>query len=433
MKRFKTEKGINFEAFSPPKKINFKEFNLENGLHCILYKDNNNPIVAVTLGYKVGSKDEESDKKGIAHLFEHMMFQGSAHLDKNGHFLEVMRSGGVCNAFTMQDVTVYYEIMPSHNLEMSLWLESERMSSLNVSEENLTNQKNVVIEEKKQVYDNAPYGSTLENIFNNVFKGSNYEITVIGETKDIESFTVDEAKDFHDNYYSPENAVLVVAGDIEYDNAELLIRKYFSDIDKKNNKERKKNDVPVMKEDREIVIHDNVQLPVLNICFQIPKSGRKENYALEFFCEILANNKSSRLYKKLVYEEKSVRSIRAFMYVLEDGGVFIIKAMINPGIDPEKIKNEIFDSIRDMVDNGITDEEFMKIKNQIEFENTIKFLKLHNITVETVFNYFYFGDTGRINSEVDKYLSVTKDSVIEAVKEFILQNKKLTLIYLPKK
>ncbi|MEO8666772.1 MAG: pitrilysin family protein, partial [Ignavibacteria bacterium] len=236
MKRYKTATGSNTDLLTPQKSIDFREFDLPNGLHCILYKDNKNPIVNVTVGYKVGSKDEDENKKGIAHLFEHMMFQGSDNIQKNEHFKYVMKSGGICNAFTMQDVTVYYDLMPSNNLEMSLWLESERMNSLNISEDNLLNQKNVVIEEKKQVHDNAPYGTTFKNVFANVFRGSGYESAIIGEIEDIQSFSVKEATDFHNSYYSPENSVLIVAGDIDYDTAEKLIRKYFADIKVKSPK-----------------------------------------------------------------------------------------------------------------------------------------------------------------------------------------------------
>ncbi|MBK8550586.1 MAG: insulinase family protein [Ignavibacteria bacterium] len=432
MKKYKTSLGSNTDALLSGKKIDFKEYKLSNGLHCILYKDNINPIVNVTVGYKVGSKDEDVNKKGIAHLFEHMMFQGSDNIKKNEHFQYVMKSGGVCNAFTMNDATVYYEMMPANNLEIALWLESDRMNSLNISEENLTNQKNVVIEEKKQVYENAPYGSSFHNIFKNVFSGSNYESPVIGFTDDINSFTVEEAMNFHDTYYSPKNAVLMISGDINYTDAENLINKYFGNIEKNKDISRKENHIKEMKKDVELEVHDNVQLPVLNICFQTPKSGEKGNYAMEYLTEIIANNKSSRLYKKLVYEKQLVKYIKAFKYSLEDSGILIIKAMINPGANVGEIKNEIFQSINDLRENGLSDEEFQKIKNQIEFENTVKYLKIQNISVETIFNYLYFKNTGRINDEIQRYLSVTKQDVINAVNDYVLSKNKLVLTYLPK-
>lgn len=432
MKKYKTSLGSNTDVLVSGKKIDFKEYKLSNGLHCILYKDNMNPIVNVTVGYKVGSKDEDINKKGIAHLFEHMMFQGSDNIKKNEHFQYVMKSGGVCNAFTMNDATVYYEMMPANNLEMALWLESDRMNSLNISEENLTNQKNVVIEEKKQVYENAPYGTSFHNIFKNVFSGSNYESPVIGFTDDINSFTVEEAMNFHSTYYSPKNSVLMISGDFNYPDAENLISKYFGNIEKNKDIIRKENHIREMEKDIELEVRDNVQLPVLNICFQTPKSGEKGNYAVEYLTEIIANNKSSRLYKKLVYEKQLVKYIKAFKYSLEDSGILIIKAMVNPGANVGDIKNEIFQSINDLSENGLSDEEYQKIKNQIEFENTVKYLKIQNISVETIFNFLYYENTARINDEIQRYLSVTKQDVINAVNDYVLSKNKLILTYLPK-
>ncbi|MEP7146253.1 MAG: pitrilysin family protein [bacterium] len=432
MKRYKTATGSSIESITYPKKIHFKEFDLNNGLHCILHKDNRNPIVNVTVAYKVGSKDENVNKKGIAHLFEHLMFQGSDNVKKNEHFNYVMKSGGVCNAFTMHDMTVYFELMPSNSFEISLWLESERMNSLNISEDNLLNQKNVVIEEKKQIHDNAPYGTTIKNIFENIFRGSGYESAVIGEVSDINSFSSEEAMNFHNNYYSPENSVLMVSGDIDYDNAEKLIRKYFTGIEKQNTIIRKKNNIVCLSEDIDLQVYDNVQLSFLNLCYQIPPIGNKSNYSLDYLGEIIANNKSSRLYKKLVYEKKFLKSIKAVKYELEDAGIFLLRAMINPGVDVEDIKNEIFKVINDLAEQGCTDEEFQKVKNQIEFDNTVKHIKLQNISIETIFNYHYFKDTNRINSEMNKYLSVTKQDIKNSVNDFIKNKNKLILTYLPK-
>ena len=431
LKKFKTSNGSNTDVIISSKKIDFKEFDLPNGLHCILFKDDKNPVVNVTVGYKVGSKDEEVNKKGIAHLFEHLMFQGSKNVPKNEHFNHVMKAGGVCNAFTMNDATVYFDMMPANNLETALWLESDRMNSLDLTEENLSNQKNVVIEEKKQVFDNAPYGTTIENIFKNVFQGSGYETSVIGEAEDIRSFTVNEAMNFHNSYYSPGNSVLLLSGDFEYPDAEKLISKYFSGIKKESKINRKKNNIKELVKDIELEVYDNVQLPVLNICYQIPKAGSFESYVFDYLTEVLANNKSSRLYKKLVYEKQLLKSISAGKYILEDKGILIISAMINPGVSVDDIKNEIFLAIKELSENGCTDDEFQMIKNQIEFQNTFKYLKVQKISIETIFNYLYFKDISRINDEIRKYLSVAKQDVINIVDELMIKKNKLILTYLP--
>lgn len=433
MKRFKSSTGGNSTLVKSSQKIDLKEFKLPNGLQCYLYKDNFNPIINLSIGYKVGSKDEVPNKRGLAHFFEHMMFQGSENVKKNEHFENVLKSGGVCNAFTMFDGTIYYDVMPSNNLETTLWLESDRMISLNITEENMANQKKVVIEEKKQVTENVSYGTTNENIFKNVFKDSGYEIPIIGEADDINSFTVEEAKNFHEKYYSPGNAVLMISGDIDYDNAEKLVTKYFSGIFKNNNIQRKKNVINEMTEDISMEVYDNVQLPVLNLCYLIPETGSMENYPLDYLIEIMASGKSSRLYRKLVYEQKLVKSVKMFPITLEDAGVLIIKTMINPGTDINEVEKVIYNELGLFASNGITDEEFEKVRNMIEFQFTAKYQKIENVSLETLLNYLYHKDVDRINNEVENYLAVTKQDVQNSVENLILNKKRFKLTYLPEK
>lgn len=433
MKRFKSSTGGNSTLVKSSQKIDLKEFKLPNGLQCYLYKDNFNPIINLSIGYKVGSKDEVPNKRGLAHFFEHMMFQGSENVKKNEHFENVLKSGGVCNAFTMFDGTIYYDVMPSNNLETTLWLESDRMISLNITEENMANQKKVVIEEKKQVTENVSYGTTNENIFKNVFKDSGYEIPIIGEADDINSFTVEEAKNFHEKYYSPGNAVLMISGDIDYDNAEKLVTKYFSGISKDNNIQRKKNVINEMTEDISMEVYDNVQLPVLNLCYLIPETGSMENYPLDYLIEIMASGKSSRLYRKLVYEQKLVKSVKMFPITLEDAGVLIIKTMINPGTDVNEVEKVIYNELGLFASNGITDEEFEKVRNMIEFQFTAKYQKIENVSLETLLNYLYHKDVDRINNEVENYLAVTKQDVQNSVENLILNKKRFKLTYLPEK
>ena len=411
--------------------MSFEEFTLENGLHCIMYKDNSNPIVNVTVGYKVGSKDERKGFYGIAHLFEHMMFQGSENIKKNEHFGHVLRLGGSCNAFTMQDMTVYFDTLPSNNLETALWLESDRMNFLDISEENLENQKNVVLEEKKQVFDNAPYGNMFNDIFRNLFKGSGYGHSIIGTEEDIKSFTVKGAADFHKMFYSPCNAVLVISGDIEYKNTEKLVRKYFGGLRRKCDIERVPN-VFVPLEKNIIEDHyDNIQLPAINICYQIPGVGSHEQYAFEYFSEIMANSESSRLYKKFVYDEQLAKSIRIMNYTIEDKGALIIRAYVNPGIDINDLRNRIMAEIEVFANEGCTDEEFEKVRNGLEFVAIAKHLKIENISVETVFNQLYFGNPLMINEVTEKLLSVRKEEIQNTVKEYVLQANSVLINYLP--
>lgn len=413
------------------KLLDFHEFDLPNKLHCALYKDSSLPVINVSVGYKVGSKDEEFNKKGIAHLFEHLMFQGSANVKKNEHFEYIIKSGGINNAFTMQDATLYYNILPSSKLEMGLWLESDRMNSLDLTEENLSNQKKVVIEEKKQNYDNAPYGTMFNNILKNTLKNSNYESPLIGFEDDINSFTVNEAVDFHNSFYSPQNSILMITGDIDIENAKENIYKYFSGIEKNGNIERKENKIEEVKENINIDLYDHIQLPLFCQAYQLPKAGSKEEYSMEFFAEIISNNKSSRLYKKLVYERKMLQSVNVFPYMLKDAGVLLFQAMYNPKINSGDVKKAIEDEINELVSKGITDEEFETVRNQIEFKFTAKYSKLINVSIDSSFKYIYFNDVKSVNDQVSKFLSVSKQDVVNSVNEYLLKKNSVSITYLP--
>lgn len=412
--------------------IDFIEFNLDNGLHCILHKDITNPIVNITVGYRVGSRDEIPGKKGVAHLFEHLMFQGSANVKKGEHFEFVQRAGGNCNAFTNQDMTVYYENLPSNHLETGLWLESDRMNSIDLSEENIQNQKSVVIQEKMQNYDNAPYGTTFVNILKNVFKGSSYEISTIGNEDDINSFKKSEAEEFHFKYYSPANASLLISGDINYSETEKLIKKYFGNIKKGGAVNREFAYPEIMISDIRQIVSDNISLPVLYICYPIPEAGSNEEYTLEYFTNIVANNRSSRLFKNLVYEKKLLKEIHASKFQLQHSGVFVFSVVAYPDGDMNKIEKEILSEVNYFTQNGITDKEYAKIKNKLDYGFNIRFLTLQNIGRDLFENWFYFNDAGRINSELGKYLNVKKEDVINSVKKYLTDTPKLFLTYIPK-
>lgn len=414
-------------------KLNFEEFTLPNKLHCVLYKNSSNPLVNVTLGYKVGAKDEASSQYGAAHLFEHLMFEGSANVGKNLHAKIVMDCGGRPNAFTMQDATVYFEDLPSNHLETALWLESDRMNGINLSEENVANQKNVVLEEKKQRYDNAPYGTFLEKIMGNIFKGTLYEHTTIGREEDIKNFSVTDAVDFHTKFYSPANAELVVCGDIDYDNTRKLIEKYFGDINKEKEIIRLPNSAPELESDINVTVEDNVVLEKFYIAYKIPKAGTKEEYVLDYFTKLFFNNKSSAIYKKLVYEKQLLKSIGAYKLSLLDSGVYIILGTLNPGKSREEAEQIIFDEMQSFINNEVSDYQIEKIRNELEFTNVSKLMSLNLIAKATVFNRIYFNDANRLNNELSEYNSVTKEDLKNTVGKYFVNAKKLRLNYIPKK
>ncbi|MFC2092975.1 M16 family metallopeptidase [Bacteroidota bacterium] len=414
--------------------LEFEEFDLQNNLHCILHKDNSKPLVNILVGYKVGSKDEPEKKKGIAHLFEHLMFQGSKNIKKNEHPAIIQNAGGICNAGTMQDFTFYFDSLPMNQLETGLWLESDRMISLDLSKENLENQKKVVIEEKHSQIDNAPYGTVFLNIFKEVFRGSKYEWGIIGNEKDIESFTTEEAVRFHKEYYSPGNSVLLISGDIDYGNIKDLVSKYFGSITKGNSIRRAENVVSTHMEDKQLTFHDNITLPAIYICYIIPKAGSEEEFTLDYFSNIIANNESSRLYKKLVYEKKLVKSINALKYQLEDAGIFVVDAMAFPETDLKEVENAIFEEINQFTSPaGINKREFEKVRNAIELEHNFKYLTNQSINFEALINWMYFKEKDFVNKKLERFLRVSIEDMIDSVKKYIIDKEKIVTTYLPKK
>lgn len=415
------------------KKLIFEEFSLPNKLHCVLHKNTSNPLVNVTLGYKVGAKDENPGQYGVAHLFEHLMFEGSKNIAKSEHQKIVMECGGRTNAFTMQDATVYYEDVPANFLETALWLESDRMLGINLTEENLENQKKVVLEEKLQRYDNAPYGTFLAKTMQNIFPGSLYEHTTIGEAEHIKNFSIEDAQEFHHNYYSPANAELLISGDIDIENTKKIIEKYFGGINKANGIIRKQNEFKELTENIEEVIEDNVMLEKFYIAFKIPGAGSNEEFILEYFTKLVFNNKSSRLYKLLVYDKMLLKNISSFKFSIQDAGVYIIIGTVNPGKSSEEANKIILDEIKAFSENEIKDYDMEKIRNELEFSQINKLISLNRINVAGVFNRMYFKDINKINEELSRYNSVTKEDLKNTIKKYFTEAKKVTLNYIPKK
>ncbi|MCF8267962.1 MAG: insulinase family protein, partial [Ignavibacteriales bacterium] len=308
-------------VFAEEKKIEFEQYKLDNGLNVILHQDNSTPIVAVTIMYHVGSKNEDPKRTGFAHFFEHLMFEGSKNIDRGGYDKIVQKAGGTLNANTSFDRTFYYQILPANQLELGLWLESERLLHLKIDSIGVETQRKVVKEEKKQRLDNQPYGSLLEKTFANAYKVHPYRWTPIGSAQYIDDATLDEFLEFYKTYYVPNNATLSIAGDIDIDDAKDLIEKYFSDIPSGQRKMLRPEIVepPMEKEVKEIV-YDNVQLPLIVNAYHIPAQGTDDYYALSMLTTLLSGGKSSRLYKELVDNKQVALQAGSIPFALEDPG-----------------------------------------------------------------------------------------------------------------
>lgn len=414
-------------------RINFIEYDLPNGLHVILHEDHSAPIVAVDIWYHVGSKNEDPERTGFAHLFEHMMFQGSANVKKAEHMAYIQKAGGTFNGSTNWDRTNYFQVVPSNQLELVLWLESDRMMSLNVNQENLDNQREVVKEERRWRVDNRPYGTQWEETFKRLFKVHPYRWPVIGYIEHLNAATLDEVKRFFDTYYVPNNAVLVIAGDIDVEKTKKLIQRYFGDIPRGKYEIKRPNVAePPMTQQIKDTIYDNIRLPAVFMAFKIPKSGEREFYALDLLSNILGSGRSSRLYKKLVYEKKIAQRINVYAIGMEDAGIFKIDAYCSIGHTPEEVEREIWSEIEKLYKESVDEKELQKVKNQKESETILSYQTVLNKADQLAYYYVIHKNTNKINEELGEILSITRGEIHQAASKYLVPENSVVLYYLPK-
>lgn len=421
-------------VFPQSPKINFVEYDLANGLHIILHQDNSNPIIAVTVTYHVGSKNEQSDRTGFAHFFEHLMFEGSEYI-KRGEFDKIVQNaGGNSNAFTSFDQTGYFLEFPSNQLELALWLESERMLHAKIDSVGVETQRNVVKEERRLRYDNQPYGTLMENIFKYSYTVHPYHWTPIGSLQYIDNAKIDEFKDFYKTFYVPNNAVLSIAGDIDINKTKELINKYFNDIPKGKKEIYRPNVVEPQKtsEVREVV-YDNIQLPLVAQAYHIPAQGTDDYYALTMLTNLLSSGESSRLYKELVDNKKLALTVNSFPMSLEDPGLFMTYAIANAGVSADTLEKAIDEEIQKVKDNLISENEFTKLKNQIESSFINDKNEVLNIAFSLANYYLFFNDTNLINTELDRYNKVTREDIKSVANKYLTKENRTVLYYLPKK
>ncbi|HEB62362.1 MAG TPA: insulinase family protein [Bacteroidetes bacterium] len=416
------------------KKINFVEYDLSNGLHVILHEDHTTPIVAVSVMYHVGSKNEKPDRTGFAHFFEHLMFEGSKYVKRGEYDRYLQNVGGMNNANTTQDRTFYYEVLPSNNIELALWLESERMLHAKVDSVGIETQREVVKEEKRQRIDNRPYGTIWKEAFGHAYKVHPYKWPVIGSMDDLNAATEKDYKDFYNTFYVPNNAILSIAGDINISETMKMITKYFSPIPKGTKEIYRPHVVepPLGGEVRD-TIYDNIQLPAIIATYRIPAMGTKDYYAAYMFAQLLAGGKSSRMNKSLVDDKQLALFVASFPYPLEDPGVHLMFAIANMGKDPGEVEKAMDEEIEKVKTEPISDKEFQKLRNMIEAEFVDNSVKMVSIA-ENLANYkMYYGDTNLINTELDRFMNVTKEDIQNVAKKYFNKDNRVVLFYLPKK
>jgi predicted Zn-dependent peptidase len=420
-------------SFSQARKIEFTEYDLPNGLHVILHKDNTTPIVAVSVLYHVGSKNEDPNRTGFAHFFEHLLFEGSDNI-KRGEFDKYLANAGATNnANTSNDRTFYYEVLPSNQLELGLWMESERMMHAKIEQIGVETQREVVKEEKRQRIDNQPYMSFQAEIFKRAYTVHPYRWTPIGSMDDLNAASLDEFIAFYKKFYVPENATLSIAGDIDIEQTKAAVAKYFKDIPK-GSKEIPRPTVkePEQKAEVRDVVFDNIQLPAVFQAYHIPAQGTPDSYALEMLSTVLSGGQSSRMYKALVDEQKKALQVASFPFALEDPGLYITLGIVNMGIDPTDLEKAMDAEIEKVKNELISEKEFQKIRNQMESQ----FVQQNSTTfgiAEQLANYHvYYKDANLINTEIDRYMKVTREDLQRVAKKYLTKENRVVLQYMPK-
>jgi zinc protease len=349
-----------------PPKLEVREHKLANGLDLLMYEDHSVPAATVELWYHVGSKDEKKGRSGFAHLFEHLMFKGSAHVGPEEHKDFIASIGGRYNATTDFDRTLYFQSFPSNYLERVLWMEADRMSSLNVSDENFKSERDVVKEERRLRVENPPFGRLFEVVLDKTFTTHPYKIEPIGSMADLDAATIQDVRDFHSLYYVPNNTTMVVSGDF---NPEQVIRwteQYFAPIPKGRPIPRNVPKEPAQTAERRTVdYHPNSPLPAVVLTYHIPEAGQADTYALQVASNVLSAGESSRLYKRMVYEKQMAVAAGGDAILLEDPGVFFYYSILQGGQKPEDGEKELLAEAQRLRDEPVSEEELVKAKNQI--------------------------------------------------------------------
>lgn len=422
---------VLFASTPTSAQVEFEEFDLKNGLHVILHEDHSTPIVAVTVMYHVGSKNEQTDRTGMAHFFEHLLFEGSENIARGEFDTYVESAGGTLNANTSQDRTFYYELLPSNQLELGLWLESERMLHARVDATGIETQREVVKEEKRQRYDNQPYGQMMPTTFERAYADHPYQWTPIGSLEHLNAASYEEFMDFYNTFYVPNNAVLSIAGDLDIKATKKLIKAYFSDIPRGTREIPRPSVVePIRTEEIRDTVLGKDALPMIVQAYPVPAQGTTDYYAVEMLNQVLSGGESSRLNRRVVDDEQLALFCGAFNFGLEDPGLTFAYALASMGVDPSEVEAAMNDEVEKMRNDLISDRELQKLKNQMESQMIRSQRSMASIA-ESLANYHvYFGDANLINTEIDRYLAVTPEAIRAAAQTYYAPEQRVTLYFL---
>ena len=426
--------AASFAMLFNAQQIKFEEYDLPNGLHVILHQDNSAPVVTTSVMYHVGAKDEAAGRTGFAHFFEHLLFEGTKNIKRGEWFKIVSANGGSNNANTDPDRTYYYETFPSNNEQLGLWMEAERLRHPVINQIGVDTQREVVKEEKRLRMDNQPYGGLFNAILTTLFKKHPYKGTVIGSMEDLNSAKLEEFNAFFKKYYIPNNATLVVAGDIKPEQTKKWINVYFGSIPKGTPITRNfPKETPITQEFEETIYDANIQIPAYIFAYRTPAAKERDAYILSMLGSYLSKGKSSVLYKKLVDNEKKALAVEAFNLGLVDHSIFAFFAIPMGNTSKDVLKKDIDVEIKKLQTDLISEEDYQKLQNQVENDFVNANSSVEGIANTLADSYLLKGNTNLINEEINIYRSITREDLRNAAKKYLNSNQRAIINYLPKK
>ena len=416
-------------------KVAFEEYTLDNGLHVILHNDASAPVIITSVMYHVGSKNENPERTGFAHFFEHLLFEGTENIKRGEWFKIVTANGGTNNANTSEDRTYYYEVFPSNSLELGLWMESDRMMHPIINQIGVDTQNEVVKEEKRLRVDNQPYGSLIAEVKKNMYVKHPYRWAPIGSMEHLDAATLEEFQAFNKKYYVPNNAVLVVAGDLnDIPKTKEWVNKYFGAIPKgKDVIVEKFVEEPITSTLKANYQDPNIQKPMIVATYRTPSMKTRDARVLDMISTVLSEGKSSRMYKKIVDDKKMALQIGAFNYSQEDYGMYILYGMPQGTFTSEDIVKEIDEEVVKLQTELLTDKEMQKLKNIYENNYVNGNSNVEGIAENLASYYLLHGDINLINTEIEMYRSITAQEIRDVAKKYLNPNQRLLLDYVPSK
>lgn len=410
-------------------RVDFKETTLKNGLRVITVEDHSAPVVALSITYNVGSRNERKGRTGFAHLFEHMMFKGSGNVGTGEHLMLVLNNGGNLNGTTNEDRTNYFEVLPANQLDLALFLEADRMKSLEISKDNLDNQRNAVQEERRLGIDNQPYGKSGERQQELLYDNFAYKHSVIGSMEDLNAATVDDVSEFFKMYYAPNNAVLVLVGDFKTADALAKIKASFESIPRQPTPPAVDMTEPQQKAERRDSVEDELaRAPRVDLAYKAVEGNTPDFYAMQVLATVLQSGQSSRLYQKLVKEKEMVTNVGGFMDEKRGVGALYTNATLRPGVKTEDVEASIYAEIERLRKDPIADWELQKAKNTMRrnFINSLQF----SLTRANILGQYavYYNELGLINARLDKVAAVTKEDVQRVANKYLVDTNRTVVI-----